>query len=124
MVWITNAFIRVFALIESSTCVVNWVYLPTIGSFSFSEAGFAVRDWVDGEIRGGNQINPDEPQQIKKKIPRPLAPIRWPSLFLKARQKGEKYPWTRYLGQRRESLYHCCNGSARLSVPPESHFSH
>ena len=81
-------------------------------------------DRVDGELKEGILINPDDPQELKTKILRLLDPIRWPSLSLKARQMAEKYTWTAYLDQIEESLYDCCNGSARLSVRPESHFSH
>lgn len=86
--------------------------------------GVGAMDRVDGELKEGILINPDDPQELKTKILRLLDPIRWPSLSLKARQMAEKYTWTAYLDQIEESLYDCCNGSARLSVPPESHFSH
>src|SRR5207249_3853960 len=141
MVWITNAFIRVFALIEASTCVVNWVYLPTIGSFSFSEPGFAVKDWGAcfvygtaanwrGYILWLSEMTPssctieNNGATNKTTTLRLLEPTLWLSLSVKARQMAEKFTWTAYLDQIEESLYDCWNGSARLSVPAESHFSH
>jgi UDP-glucose:(heptosyl)LPS alpha-1,3-glucosyltransferase len=82
--------------------------------------GVGAMDQVEGELRDGILINPDDPRELKTKILRLLEPTRWSSLSRKARQMAEKYTWTAYLDEIEKSLYDCCHKSVAPSAPPES----
>jgi glycosyltransferase involved in cell wall biosynthesis len=52
---------------------------------------------MEGELRQGILIDPDDPTELKSKILGFLNSARWPSLSRQARQIAEKFSWQRYL---------------------------
>ncbi len=60
---------------------------------------------IDGELREGILINPNDLDELRMKILQLLDKNYWPDLSHAARQVAEKYSWERYLGELEQLLF-------------------
>ena len=59
-------------------------------------AGLGSTDQLDGDLTEGILTDPDDPEELQRRILRQLDKSRWPSLSRAARQVAEKYSWAKY----------------------------
>ncbi len=67
--------------------------------------GVGAAEKIEGDLKEGILINPDDPEELKKKIIRLLDPVRWHSLSQEARRVAENYTWQRYLDGVEKELF-------------------
>lgn len=66
--------------------------------------GLGSTDELEGDLMEGVLIDPDDPEDIKRKMIRQLENDRWPKLSIEARRVAKKYTWGRYFEELEKQL--------------------
>ncbi len=64
--------------------------------------GVGVTTEIEGDLRKGILINPDDPEELKERILWLLNRDRWENLSRTARKFAEQYSWERYFAKLEE----------------------
>ncbi len=67
--------------------------------------GVGVTAEIEGDLRMGILVNPDDPEELKKKILWLLDRNRWENLSRTARKFAEKYSWERYFTELEKQIF-------------------
>ncbi len=67
--------------------------------------GVGVTTEIEGDLRKGILINPDDPEELKKRILWLLDRNRWENLSKTARKFAEKYSWETYLTELEKQVF-------------------
>ncbi len=87
--------------------------------------GMGATEEIEGNLKEGILINPNDPEELRMKILRLLDPARWHGLSQEARQLAEKYTWQKYLNDLENEFYQLASQNYPLSEREEwSHLGH
>ncbi len=87
--------------------------------------GMGATEEIEGNLKEGILINPNDPEELRMKILRLLDPARWHGLSQEARQLAEKYTWQKYLNDLEKEFYQLASQNYPLSEREEwSHLGH
>ena len=67
-------------------------------------AGVGAADGLEGELAGGILDDPDDPEELKKKVNRFLFAEDWLELSSEARRVAEGYTWQKFFERLEEQL--------------------
>lgn len=79
--------------------------------------GVGAVDKLDGPLREGILLDPDDLDELKRKIVQLLDPHSWPLLSREARRVAEKYSWDDYLEEIEKCLCEFGSTQALVNVP-------
>jgi UDP-glucose:(heptosyl)LPS alpha-1,3-glucosyltransferase len=77
--------------------------------------GVGAAEEIEGDLKEGIIVDPDDLEELEKRIRTLLDPVPWPRLSQEARRVAEKYSWQRYLDEVEKCLFGICQqrGSGR-----------
>ena len=77
--------------------------------------GVGVTTEIEGDLRKGILSNPDDPEELKKRILWLLDRDRWDNLSRTARKFAEKYSWERYFTELEKQIFEVTRNNSALA---------